>query len=260
MEEVQDKYNFKTIPLYPLSGRNPITDVPVTENGPLDLPGLGVEKVASTEFGYKGLYLGKKLFLDTYAFYNKYKGFEAVQLLAQLAEDAGTENDLLYQTFFTTDKPVSSYGWAFGIDYMTPVGILIRGNVAYNQLIEEIDDPGVETGFNSPDYRFNISIGHHAIIPNLGFNINYHWQNSFYWESRFGAGQIPAVSTLDAHISYKVAQIHTVIKAGSSNMLNNYYTTSFGSAQVGGLYYLSLIYDNIIGQIDRRRNQRDINN
>lgn len=254
MEEVQDKYNFNTIPLYPLSGRNPATDEPVTENGPLDLPGLGPERVASTEIGYKGLFLGKKLFLDAYAFYNKYKGFEAVQLLAQLAEDTGTENDLKYQTFFTTDKPVSSLGWAFGIDYMTPVGILLRGNVAYNELIEDIDDPGVETGFNTPDYRFNISLGHHAILPNLGFNVNFHWQNSFVWESRFGAGTIPASSTLDAHISYKVMAIKTQIKLGCSNMLNKYYTTSFGSAQVGGLYYLSLVYDNIIGQVDTRRN------
>ena len=90
--------------------------------------------------------MGKKLFLDTYAFYNKYKGFEAVQLVAQLAEDAGTEKDLLYQTYFTTDQPVSSFGWAVGLDYMTPVGILIRSNVACNKLLEGIDAPGVEAG------------------------------------------------------------------------------------------------------------------
>ncbi len=254
MPEVQNKYNFETIPLYPLSGRNPVKDSAVTENGPLMLPALSPEKMASSEIGYKGLFLGKKLFLDAYAFYNKYNGFEAVQLIAQLAEDAGTEDDQLFQTFFTTTQPVSSFGWAVGLDYMTPIGILLRSNVAYNGLITGIEDPGVEARFNTPDYRVNFSVGHFAIIPNLGFNINIHWQNSFLWQSGFGAAQIPAFTTLDAHVSYKVAAISTVFKVGGSNLLNRYYTTSFGSAQIGGLYYVSLVYDNLVAQANRRRN------
>jgi outer membrane receptor protein involved in Fe transport len=253
MPDVQNKYNFNTIPLYPMSGRNPVKDKPVTENGPIVLPGLKPEKVASIELGYKGLFFGKKLFLDTYAYYNKYKGFEAVQLLAQLAEDAGTENDLLYQTYFTTDEPVSSMGWAVGIDYMTPVGILIKSNIAFNKLLESIDSPGVESRFNSPPYRANISVGHHEIIPNLGFSINLHWQDNFIWESSFGSGKIPAYTSLDAQVSYTFPAIKTVFKVGGSNILNNYYTTSFGSARIGGLYYVSLVYDNILGNVARER-------
>jgi iron complex outermembrane receptor protein len=254
MSEVQNKYHFNSIPLYPMSGRNPVKDKPITENGPIILPGLSPEKVASFEIGYKGLFLGKKLFLDTYTFYNKYKGFEAVQLVAQLAKDAGTEKDLLYQTYFTTDQPVSSFGWAVGMDYMTPVGILIRSNMAYNKLLESIDAPGVEAGFNSPEYRANLSVGHHAIIPNLGFNVNFHWQSSFIWQASFGAGEIPAFTTLDAHISYKVSAIKTEFKIGGSNILNTYYTTSFGSAQIGGLYYISLVYEDILEYPKRTKN------
>ncbi len=251
MPKVQNKYNFNSIPIYPMSGRNPVTDKPVTENGPITLPGLSPEKVASFELGYKGLFLGKKLFLDTYAFYNRYKGFEAVQLVAQLAEDAGTEKDLLYQTSFTTDKPVSSYGWAVGLDYMTPVGILVRSNLACNKLLESLDAPGVEAGFNSPAYRANLSVGHHEILPNLGFNLNIHWQSGFIWESGFGAGEIPAFTTLDSHVSYKFPAINTEFKLGGSNILNKYYTTSFGSAQIGGLFYISLVYEDALGYIDQ---------
>jgi hypothetical protein len=251
MPEVQNKYGFDSIPLYPMSGRNPVTDKPITENGPITLPGLAPEKVQSTEFGYKGLLLGKKLFMDTYAYYNKYKGFEAVQLVAQLAEDIGKDKDQYYQTYFTTDEPVSSWGWALGLDYMTPIGLLIKSNIAYNKLLESIDLPGVEARFNTPEYRANLSIGHHAIIPNLGFNINLHWQNSFLWEGGFGAGEIPAFTTLDAHVSYKVPTIKTTFKLGGSNITNNYYTTSFGSAQIGGLYYVSLVYEDILQYIGR---------
>jgi iron complex outermembrane receptor protein len=252
MPEVQNSYNFNTIPLYPMSGRNPVKDKPITENGPIVLPGLKPEKVLSSEIGYKGLFLGKKLFLDTYAYYNKYKGFEAVQLVAQLAADAGTEKDQLYQTYFTTDEPVSSFGWALSLDYMTPVGILIKSNVAYNKLLESINSPGVEARFNSPDYRANLSVGHHAIIPNLGFNLNLHWQNGFLWESGFGAGYIPAYTTVDAHVSYKVSSIKTTFKLGGSNILNKYYTTSFGSAQIGGLFYVSLVYEDILDDLSKR--------
>jgi hypothetical protein len=252
MPEVHNKYGFNSIPLYPLSGRNPVNDKPITENGPITLPGLAPEKVRSSEIGYKGLFLGKKLFLDTYAYYNKYKGFEAIQLVAQLAEDLGTDKDQYYQTYFTTNDPVSSYGWALGLDYMTPVGILIRSNIAYNKLLESIDSPGVEARYNTPEYRANLSVGHHAILPNLGFNINFHWQNSFVWEGGFGAGEIPAFTTLDAHVSYKISPIKTTVKLGGSNMLNNYYTTSFGSAQIGGLYYITLVYENILQYTGRK--------
>lgn len=251
MTEVQNSYNFNTIPLYPMSGRNPVKDKPVTENGPILLPGLKPEKVISSEIGYKGLFLGKKLFLDSYVYYNKYKGFEAVQLVAQLAADAGTQKDQLFQTYFTTDVPVSSYGWAVSLDYMTPVGILIKSNVAFNKLLEGIDEPGVEARFNSPEYRTNLSIGHYAIIPNLGFNINFHWQSGFLWESGFGAGYIPAYTTLDAHVSYKVQAIKTIFKLGGSNILNKYYTTSFGSAQIGGLFYVSLVYEDILDYVKK---------
>jgi outer membrane receptor for ferrienterochelin and colicin len=246
LPQVQEKYNFSTVPLYPLSGRSPVKDSAVIENGPLELPELSPERVVSSEFGYKGLYLGKKLFIDAYAFYNKYRGFQATQLLVQLAEDTGTEQDQLFQTSFTTSKPVTSFGWAFGLDYMTPIGLLFRSNVAYNTLLEGIDDPGVEARFNTPDYRFNLSVGHFAILPNLGFNINFHWQNSFLWESGFGAGQIPAISTLDAQLTYKATGINTTIKIGGSNILNTYYTTSFGSAQIGGLYYVNLVYEGFL--------------
>jgi len=254
MPEVRNKYGFDTIPIYPLSGRNPVKDKPITENGPIVLPDLGPEKVRASEIGYKGLLFNKKLFLDTYAYYNQYKGFEAVQLVAQLAEDIGAEKDQYYQTYFTTDAPVSSLGWALGLDYKLPNGIMLKSNVAFDKLLDDITEPGVETRFNTPKYRVNLSVGHPEIIHNLGFNVNLHWQETFMWESGFGAGQIPAYTNVDAHISYKFTAMKTVFKLGGSNILNHYYTTSFGSAQIGGLYYISLVYEDILGYAGRNRN------
>jgi iron complex outermembrane receptor protein len=73
------------------------------------------------------------------------------------------------------------------------------------------------------------------------------------WEAGFGAGEIPAYTTLDAHISYKVSAIKTEFKIGGSNILNDYYTTSFGSAQIGGLYYISLVYEDIMEYTKRTK-------
>ena len=116
-----------------------------------------------------------------------------------------------------------------------------------------LTEPGVETRFNTPDFRANLSIGHQEIIRNLGFNVNFHWQNSFLWEASFGAGEIPATTTLDAHVSYKATAIKMVFKLGGSNILNTYYTSSFGSAQIGGMYYVSMVYEDILGYAGRRK-------
>ena len=235
-----------------MSGRNPVKDSVVTGNGPIVLPPLLPEKVASAEIGYKGLFLGKKLFVDAYAYYNKYRGFQAVQLVAQLAEDTGEEDDRLFQTYMTTDEPVSSLGWALGLDYRFRFGLLFRGNAAFNRLLENIDIPGVETRYNTPEYRANLSVSHPGIINKLGFAINFHWQSSFLWESAFGAGNIPSFSTLDAHITYALPRINTTLKLGASNLLNSYYTTSFGSAQIGGLYYFTMEYNDILGYLGKK--------
>ena len=258
LDKVKDRYNFSSTYLFPMSGTNPITDKPVLDNGPMTLPSLDVEKVASTEVGYKGLFLNKKLYIDAYIYYNRYKGFEASQLLAQYdtPNPDETDNYKLFQTFFSTDETVSSMGWAISIDYLFRNGILVKGNVANNKLLDGINDPGVAANYNTPEYRTNISIGHNRIIKNMGFNVNFHWQSAFTWEGNFGTGDIPAYATVDAHVTYKIPSINTSIKLGASNLTNHYYTTSFGSAQVGGLYYVTLVYDDVMGYIARKKKKQ----
>jgi len=111
----------------------------------------------------------------------------------------------------------------------------------------------VEANYNTPEYRTNITFGHNKITRHIGFNLNFHWQSSFYWEGRFGDGEIPAFATIDAHISYKIPSMKTVIKLGASNLTNHYYTTSFGSSQVGGLYYITVVYDDVLGYLEKRK-------
>jgi len=180
--------------------------------------------------------------IDAYAFYNNYNGFLASQLLAQ---NPGTAEEKRFQTTVSLQQPVNSYGWALGIDYNFKNNFNLSTNVSYND-VDEVSDPGFQIQFNTPDYRFNIGIGNRKIVKNLGFNINYRWQNSFLWESSFGVGEIPSINNLDAQINLFLPKYKTKMKLGCSNTLNKYYTTSFGSANVGSLIYLTLIADNIL--------------
>ena len=45
------------------------------------------------------------------------------------------------------------------------------------------------------------------------------------------------------------------IKLGASNMLNSYYITSFGSAYIGGLYYITITYDDLMGYLKRKNSK-----
>jgi len=65
------------------------------------------------------------------------------------------------------------------------------------------------------------------------------------WESAFGVAQMPSFATLDAQVSYTFESLFTTVKIGGFNVLNSWYNTSFGSASIGGLYYLTLVFDGL---------------
>ena len=238
---LQDIYNLHEGNIYALDGNNPVLSKPILSEEFI-LPEFGPEQVTAFEIGYKGLYNDRKILFDGYIFYNNYNGFLASQLLAQ---NPNTPDEKRFITTISLDQPVSSYGWAVGLDYRMNNNYEISSNVSYND-VNTVLKPGFQIQFNTPDYRFNLSFGNRKLTRNLGFNINYRWQNSFLWESSFGVGNIPQIHNLDAQVTYSLNSINSKIKVGGSNILNNYYTTSFGSASVGALYYITFLLDNIL--------------
>jgi len=237
---LQDIYNLHDGNIFALDGNNPVLSKPILTDE-FNIPNLAPEQVKAFEIGYKGLYNDRRILFDGYFFYNNYNGFLASQLLAQ---NPNTPDEKRFITTISLDQPVTSYGWAIGLDYRMKNNFEFSSNISYND-VNTVMEPGFQIQFNTPDYRYNISFGNRKIIRNLGFNINYRWQNSFLWESSFGVGTIPQIHNLDAQITYSIDPIKSKIKIGGSNILNNYYTTSFGSASVGALYYISFILDNI---------------
>ncbi|WP_443938182.1 TonB-dependent receptor domain-containing protein [Pedobacter sp. MW01-1-1] len=202
-----------------------------------DSRGVRPESVQAYEVGYRGL-LGPKFLIDAYAYYNEYKDFiTAVNVYQQV----GTSNNFVkYGVPVNAEGKVTAYGAALGIDYL--IGKYnISGNVSYNEIgdlpANYIND------FNTPKIRYNLGLGNKEIIKNFGFNIAYRWQDQFYWNSSFAAGQVPAYSSLDAQVSLRIPSVMSVVKLGGSNILNKYYFTSYGNPEAGALYYLSFTFN-----------------
>ncbi len=204
-----------------------------------DKGGLRPESVQSFEIGYKGLPTSS-LLIDAYAYYNIYEDFIGGIEVYQNPIATPTAPTTTFQLPVNMAGKVKSYGGAIGLDYQ--VGKFnLSGNTSYNKLGKVSDT--FENNFNTPEWRVNLGIGSREIVKNFGFNVQYRWQDEFYWNSSFATGTVPSFSTFDAQVNLKVPSVKSVIKLGGSNILNKYYITSFGNPQVGGLYYISYTFN-----------------
>ena len=214
------------------------------------------ESVSSFELGYKGLLAQGKLLIDVYGYYGQYKDFITRRLIIvpysgsqqQLAADLTSgkpAGDLgnIYSIPVNTTSKVKTFGYGLSIDYKLPYNFQVGANLSSDELK---DVPvGFKTYFSTPKYRTNVSLANtgFAYKKRLGFNVTYRWQDAFYYESDFVNGNVNAIHTLDAQVSYKIPAAKSVIKIGANNLLNEYYTNGVGNAVIGGLYYVSIGYN-----------------
>ncbi|MBC7890811.1 MAG: TonB-dependent receptor [Sphingobacteriaceae bacterium] len=228
------------------------------------------ERVQSFEIGYKSL-IKRKLFIDGYVYFNTYRNFSsgatAIQVTpagaaALTALGAPKEVGLLsaqfrqvYQFPSSSEGKTLTYGWALGLDYALSKGYTLAGNVSVNKLKsfdENILNEGGRPFFNTPDYRFNLSVGKRPGLNGIGFNVTFRQQPSFVWQSSFvntpdpNATVVPAFGTLDAQVSKKIKTLKSILKVGASNLLNTYYYTSYGNPSIGGQYFISLTFDEFL--------------
>lgn len=200
-----------------------------------DPRGVRPESVTAYELGYKGL-LGSNWLVDVYGFYNTYKDFITAVNVYQLNGTSFTKFGVPVNATGT----VKTYGGAFGLDYVRGK-YTFSGNVSYNKLNDLPAD--YNNDFNTPEVRYNLGISNREVFKNVGFNVNYRWQDKFTWFSAFAGGEVPAFGTVDAQVNLKVPSVNSLIKIGGSNILNKYYITSYGNPEVGAMYYVSLAFN-----------------
>ena len=142
---------------------------------------------------------------------------------------------------WTNSKTVAhNFGAGLGIQWNIVAGFKLNGNLSFAKLQRKSNNDGLEDGFNTPAWIVNTSISNENVFRNFGFNVNYRWQSSYYWQSFLVNGDVPAYQTVDAQVSKYIKEF--TIKVGASNILNHYYHSFLGGPAIGGFYYTSISY------------------
>lgn len=202
------------------------------------------ESVQSFEAGYKGLVANGKLLIDLYGYYGQYSNFLARTLIfQQVGESKDPSVDRPFSVPSNIEEKVKTYGFGIGLDYRVYKAYTISTNFS-SDVLQDVPENFVAF-FNSPKYRFNASLSNSGMgkSKRVGFSVSYRWQDAFFYEGDFANGNVNAIHTLDAQVSYKIPRIKSVIKIGGNNILNQYYFNAVGNSFVGGLYYVSFGYN-----------------
>jgi len=70
------------------------------------------------------------------------------------------------------------------------------------------------------------------------------WVQGFVFEgSPQFTGEIPTYDMLDAQVNFTFSKIHTTIKMGASNILDNQQFQTYGGPRIGRMAYISATYD-----------------
>ncbi|SEA42292.1 TonB-dependent receptor domain-containing protein [Pedobacter hartonius] len=227
-----------------------------------DLPKATPEKINSFEVGYKTVLLENTLSIDVDAYTNTYTGFlgqvqvdvpkgatvgsdAAVLNMLDANRDAGQDR---YRVYTNAKNKYTNYGSALGVTYNFYQKYTVAGNVSYNRIKSNTEDDIFVTGFNTPDFATNLTIGNREIVKNLGFSVVYKWQNSFLWESPLVTGTVNAINTFDAQVSYRMPASNATIKIGGTNIFNKTFIQYAGGPTIGALVYAAVTFEGLLAK------------
>ncbi|HWJ29224.1 MAG TPA: TonB-dependent receptor, partial [Flavisolibacter sp.] len=211
---------------------------------------LQPEKVQGIETGYRGSLWNEKLTIDVDFYYNIYHNLMA-QVEANIPKTM-TPDSILYALndkqkqdryrLWTNSKTVSyNYGSTLGVTWDFFRSYKLAGNVTLAKLDRKTQNDGLEDGFNTPAWIYNISLANPALGTHFGFQLNYRWQSRYLWQSSLASGWVDAYHTIDAQVQYHTMKGRMNIKLGATNLLNQYYYSFIGGPSIGGFYYSTII-------------------
>lgn len=221
---------------------------------------LQPEHLNSFETGYKGILFNNKVFIDFDYYFNVYNNFigqlDVTQPIRGTIGSTGGSNDSTalfiynggssvkkYKMWTNSKSIVSNQGFDIGINYNFYKKFNIGANASFAQLAQVSASDAFTPAFNTPKWISNISFSNREIIKNTGFNLVWHWQDAFYWNSPLANGVVRAYNTVDAQVTRKIPTQHITLKFGATNILNNYHTQYIGGPSIGGFYYASFVFE-----------------
>lgn len=212
---------------------------------------LKPEEVTSLEMGYRSVLMNGKLNLDMDFYYNIYRNLMA-QIDANIPKTNITDSIPFYlqdngkqslYRLWTNSKTISyNIGGSLGLRYEVNSKLYTGCNVTLSKLIRKEQTDGLEDGFNTPLWSYNIFIGGQDLFKKVGFQMNYRQQASFIWQSALATGKVAGYYTLDVQVNYNLFKNTMNIKAGATNLMNRYYYSFTGGPAIGGFYYLNVGY------------------
>jgi iron complex outermembrane recepter protein len=220
---------------------------------------------------YKSSLFDNKFFVDLDVYHNVYDGFLGqVQVYVPIGETIGSDAAAIamvdrnrdatvasggnaaskgqdrYRVYTNAVNKYTSYGSSLGLTYRFYKTYTISGNINYNDIKTNATNDLFVTGFNTPKWTTNISLGNRAITKNVGFNVVWKWQDAFLWESPLVTGKVAAINNIDAQVTFRAPKYHSTIKLGGTNILNNRYIQYAGGPTIGALYYAAITVDGLL--------------
>ena len=214
----------------------------------LNAPYIKPEQLTSFEIGYNSI-IGNRLLIDVNYYHTTYTNFmgvlPAVNKIATIHQGQQIDAGTVWSLSANSPTKLKSDGFGFGLTYNLPNNFVLTGNYTHTTFSGE-QPQGFLTQFNTPKNRYNIAIGNSKLTENLGFNVNFSYQDAFLWESEYGIGNMPSYTLVNMQVNYRLPSLKTIVKIGSTNLAGGDYRTSYGSSYIGQTYYLSLVFDDIL--------------
>jgi len=220
------------------------------------------EKVHTFELGYRRLLFNNNFYFDINYFHNDYTGFlfsttlvqpdsggvesqEAIHTAGQAIYYGAVEN---FSTFVNSADRVLVDGVEIGASVQLPHNYVLSGNFTW--IHSNVEAGQLLPGIKTPPFKSNLSISNRNLTRQLGFMVNWRWTDAIKnWTNVSDEASIdndlPAYSIIDAQVSYRIPKAATSVKLGASNLLNYYHQDYAQGISVGGIYYVSLLYDGI---------------
>jgi outer membrane receptor protein involved in Fe transport len=246
-------YTYESYTAYVASGGslNPTTGAPTGGNATLlqttNLSYVKPEQLWSYEVGYKGV-IATKLLVDLNYYYTSYNNFLGEQYV--IGKDPTTHQGkavpagTVWYPYVNSPYTLTTQGVGLGLGYSLPMNFVLNGNYNFATFsgTQSID---FQSNFNTPKHKFSVGVANRKIAKNIGFNVNYRYQQTFLWQSSYGVWNVPAYGVVDAQLSYKTP-VKTVIKIGGTNIGGGDYRTNIGAPFIGQQYYVSLTFDEFL--------------
>jgi hypothetical protein len=215
------------------------------------------EEITAYEAGYRAQ-LGK-VAIDLSGYYNNYSNFISnTTVVAPFYGDAelqqtipGTTTPLAlaalsnsdfqaYQLYTNAEVPINSWGATVGVDAKVFGKFDLGASYTYADFdFDQLAFPDFRPSFNTPRHKVRASFGNTEVFKNVGFNINYRWTDTYFWQATFADGDVPSFTVLDAQVNFAVPSMKSLFKIGGSNILNQEYITAVGTGNIGSIYYIS---------------------